>query len=211
MQHTQTHQITSLLGFQGVWETFYNGKPQLESFKHTLVYSEKLNSFYSICCITDNKYRDDLQTLASCQKSLKRVNVCQHNKDLSLNLWWRSLVFSICFSSPTLPLTVMWWRPVPADVSLVVFLTTRPTATLSRCPSTVTWQLAAPLLFPTLRRHVSFTMCDLCGKKRKTYFKVTRTAVMFSLHFSPLLIQNTPNKRCFRSNSLPLKSSQLIL
>lgn len=71
-----------------------------------------------------------------------------------------------------------WWRPVPVGVSLAVFSTTRPTATLSRCPSTATWQLAALLLFPTLRRPVSFTVCDL------SIFKVKRPAVMFSLHFS---------------------------
>ena len=69
------------------------------------------------------------------------------------------VVFFVYSSSPTRPSIGTWWRPVPVDGSSVVSLMTRPTATLWRCPSTATWQLAAPHLCPTLRRHVSFDMC----------------------------------------------------
>lgn len=73
--------------------------------------------------------------------------------------------FFMYFSSPTLLLIVTWWKLVLVDVSSVVSLTTLPIATPSRCPSTATWQLAAPPLCRTLRSLVSFIMCDMCVKK----------------------------------------------
>ena len=116
------------------------------------------------------------------------------------------VVFFVYSSSPTRPSIGTWWRPVPVDGSSVVSLMTRPTATLWRCPSTATWQLAAPHLCPTLRRHVSFDMCVCVESSSSILFCLS----LFLLYPHTQTHTHTHTHRLRCNSNLLLKSSQLI-